>query len=166
MVTTYAVEHREHASEKRFEELVAAFESAVGDGDDGKFIHAMKQTSNLEEWTALCRSSFGSSGFIHVLTFDHGDWLKFYGTTQRARQYTYGNPLLAYTMIKHDIGACFHVPFRVLIYETPEGKARIAYDVPSSLVASLQNREIDAEATKIDAKVIAFFDQLAGAAAA
>jgi len=68
-------------------------------------------------------------------------------------------------MAKHDIRVCFHVPFRVLIYETENGTARIAYDLPSSLVASLQNKELDAEAKKIDAKVVAFFDKIAGVSA-
>jgi uncharacterized protein (DUF302 family) len=66
-------------------------------------------------------------------------------------------------MVKHDIGVCFQVPLRVLIYEAPGGEVRIAYDLPSTLMAPLRNREVDIAARKLDDKVIAFATELAGA---
>jgi uncharacterized protein (DUF302 family) len=165
MVDEYVVKHYEHVSNKSFEEVVNAFEAAVGDGDDGKFLNGMKALSNVQDWENLCKSSFGPSGFLHVLTFDHGHWLKFYGIGGKAKQYTYGNPLLAHTMVKHDIGVCFQVPFRILIYETAKGGVRIAYDLPSTLMARLHNDEVNEAACKIDPKVVAFVTKLAGAPA-
>jgi hypothetical protein len=37
MIDDYVVKHYEHVSNKSFEEVVSAFETAVGDGDDGEF---------------------------------------------------------------------------------------------------------------------------------
>jgi hypothetical protein len=67
-------------------------------------------------------------------------------------------------MIKHDIGVCSHVPFRVLFYEGSDGKARIAYDLPSPLMSGLNNEAVENAARPIDEKVIAFFTDLAGVA--
>jgi hypothetical protein len=165
MISEYVVKHYEHVSTKSFEELVAAFEQAVGDGDDGRFLNGMQALSTAQEWEDLCRMHFGPSGFVHVLTFDHGRWQKLYGIPAKVKQYTYGNPLLALTMVKHDVGACFQVPFRVMIYETPGGEARIAYDLPSSLMSRLNNHAVDEAVRPIDTKVVAFFTEMAGAAA-
>ena len=165
MISEYVVKHYEHASTKSFEDLVAAFEQAVGDGDDGRFLNGMQALSTAEEWEALCNMHFGPSGFVHVLTFDHGRWQQLYGIQAKAKQYTYGNPILAYSMVKHDVGACFQVPFRVMIYETPEGEGRIAYDLPSTLMSRLNNDAINAAVGPIDDKVVAFFTDMAGAAA-
>jgi hypothetical protein len=165
MIDEYVVKHYEHVSTRSFEEVVNAFEAGVGDGDDGRFLNGMKALSNAQDWERLCQSSFGPSGFLHVLTFDHGHWLTFYGIGGKAKQYTYGNPLLAHTMVKHDIGVCFQVPFRILIYETAEGQVRIAYDLPSTLMARLHNDDVDEAACSIDLKVIAFVTELAGAPA-
>jgi uncharacterized protein (DUF302 family) len=68
-------------------------------------------------------------------------------------------------MIKHDIGVCFQVPFRILIYEARPGEVRIAYDLPSTLMARLHNDDVDEAAVQIDPKVIAFVTGLAGASA-
>jgi len=165
MITEYAVKHYEHASTKSYEALVEAFERAVGDGDDGRFLNGMKALTTAAEWEVLCKMHFGPSGFVHVLSFDHGRWLQLYGVPAKVKQYTYGNPLLAYTMVKHDVGACFQVPFRVMIYETSEGEARIAYDLPSTLMSRLHNDAIDEAVGPIDQKVMAFFTEMAGAAA-
>ena len=165
MIDEYVVKHYEHVSTRSFEEVISAFEAAVGDGDDGKFLNGMKALSNVEDWEALCKASFGRSGFLHVLTFDHGHWLKLYGIEGKAKQYTYGNPLLAHTMVKHDIGVCFQVPFRILIYETAIDEVRIAYDLPSTLMSRLHNDEVDEASRRIDLKVVAFVTELAGAPA-
>jgi len=158
----YTVIHHEQLCRRPYEEVVAAFEAAVGDGDDGKFLNGLNAVSNVTDWEALCKRFFGPSGFVHILSFDHGHWLKFYGVDAKVKQYTYGNPLLAYTMVKHDVAATFQVPFRVLIYEHANGDVRIAFDLPSSLVAHLNNEEIDGNARQIDKKVLAFMAQLAG----
>jgi hypothetical protein len=164
MITQSLVTHHVHASAKPYEELVAAFESAVGDGGDGRLMNGMRALTTVDEWESLCRSLFGPSGFMHVLAFDHGKWQRLYGVVAKAKQYTYGNPILAWSMVQHDIAACSHVPFRVLIYETTQGESRIAYDLPSSLMSEVGNEAVSEAARPLDEKVTAFFTQLAGAA--
>jgi hypothetical protein len=164
MITQSLITHHVHVSTRPYEELVAAFEAAVGDGGDGRLMNGMRALTTVDEWEFLCRSLFGPSGFMHVLAFDHGKWQRLYGIEAKAKQYTYGNPILAWSMVKHDIAACSHVPFRVLIYETAAGESRIAYDLPSSLMSQLGNEVVSEAARPLDDKVTDFFTQLAGAA--
>lgn len=59
-------------------------------------------------------------------------------------------------MVRHDLGAGLNVPVRVLIYEKPDsGRTRLAYDLPSSLMARLGNKEVDMAAAKLAEKLAA-----------
>jgi uncharacterized protein (DUF302 family) len=70
--------------------------------------------------------------------------------------YTIGNPLIARTMLEHDIAAGLNVPVRLMIYEDPVNRTtRLAYDLPSSLMSGLQNEKVAAAAKKLDTKLIA-----------
>jgi hypothetical protein len=56
----YVVKHYEHVCTKSFEEVIDAFEAAVGDGDDGKFLNGMKALSKADNrvcFVALLRPS-------------------------------------------------------------------------------------------------------------
>ena len=56
-------------------------------------------------------------------------------------------------MTKHDARAGLYVPLRLFAQETAEGRARVTYDRPSSLLAPFGSPEIDAVARGLDAKV-------------
>jgi uncharacterized protein (DUF302 family) len=64
------------------------------------------------------------------------------------------------------VAAGLNVPIRLLIYEDLEsGTARLAYDLPSSLMSVLENGEVAAAAKKLDAKLIALAVQATGSEA-
>ncbi|MEJ1978350.1 MAG: DUF302 domain-containing protein [Acetobacteraceae bacterium] len=103
---------------------------------------------------------------MRFLTVDHGAWLIHIGMTAKARMYTIGNPLIARTMIEHDLRAGLNVPVRLMIYEdAASGTVRLAYDVPSSLMSRLHNDNVKAAAKKLDAKLEALAERVTGAAA-
>ena len=52
-------------------------------------------------------------------------------------QYTIGNPMIAITMIEHDIEAGLDVPVRLAIYEHADGRTRLVFNKPSSLMSGL-----------------------------
>src|SRR5258708_38751986 len=98
----------------------------------------------------------GSSGFMLFLAADHGAWMARIGLKARAKLYIIGNPLIARTMIEHDIGVGLNVPVRVLIYEDPHtGTCRLAYDLPSSLMRHLNDPRVTAAAKRLDQKLSA-----------
>jgi hypothetical protein len=94
----FTVYHNEHVSSRSFEEVVSAFESAVGSVEDTGFPARLASTKSAEEFEDGVRSREGSSGFMRFLTVDHGAWMARVGLNAKARMYTIGNPLIARTM--------------------------------------------------------------------
>src|SRR6478609_747537 len=131
MIKFLTVEHREHVTQKSFEAVVAAFKTATGLVEEG-FSQVTDQATNSEEFEAIFRAREGSSGFMRFDTLDHGKWLQIMGQTAKALLVILGNPLIARTMLQHDIRAGLNVPVRLLIYEHSDGSTRVAYDLPTA----------------------------------
>jgi uncharacterized protein (DUF302 family) len=166
MRTTFTVHHNEHVSSRSFEEVVSAFESAVGSVEDTGFPALLAATKSAEEFESQVKSREGTSGFMRFLTVDHGTWLARIGLNATARMYTIGNSLIARTMLEHDIAAGLNVPVRLMIYEEAASRTtRLSYDLPSSLMNGLQNEKLTAAAKKLDAKLIALAVHAIGAKA-
>jgi uncharacterized protein (DUF302 family) len=148
--------HREFLSERTFDAVVAAFEASVGPGDGKTFQSVVDEAKSADNFAERIRAAEGSSGFILFLKVEHGPWLARMGIGGRASMYTIGNPLIAQTMIRHNIEVGLDVPVRVLIYEDAASKTgRIGYDLPSSLMARLKNEQITAAAKLLDDKLAA-----------
>ena len=66
-------------------------------------------------------------------------WLNAYnGRTDTPQTYGYifGNPLVAQTMLRHDLTVALHVPPKIVVIEKADGSGtRIAYDDPASVIA-------------------------------
>jgi hypothetical protein len=166
MIDLFTVEHREHVSTRIFEEVVAALEEATGSVEDGGFADDVREVRNAADFEARTRARIGPSDFTRFLTIDHGSWLPFFGINAKCRTYTIGNPLIARTMLMHDIGAGLNVPLKVMIYEDIEsGTTRFAYDLPSSLMSRLGNAEVTLAARALDAKLAGLAELVTGAKA-
>src|SRR5206468_11689221 len=158
--------HNEHVSSRLFEEVVNAFESAVGSVEDIGSPVLLAATKSAEQFETSVQCREGSSGFMRFLTVNHGAWLARIGLNAKARLYTIGNPLIARTMLKHDMAAGLNVPVRLMIYEDAVSRTtRLAYDLPSSLMSGLQNEKVSSAAKNLDAKLIALAVHATGAGA-
>jgi uncharacterized protein (DUF302 family) len=165
MIDEFVVCHYEYVSARSFDEVVAAFEAAVGSVEDGAFRKEIATAEEPADFEARVRDREGSSGFMRFLTVDHGRWLSRIGVVAKARMYTIGNPLIAQTMIKHDLGVGLNVPIRLMIYQDASGMVRLVYDLPSSLMSRLRNEQVAAAASKLDAKLGALAELATGASA-
>lgn len=166
MRTTLTVHHNEHVSGRSFDEVVRAFEAAVGSVENNGLEALAASAKSAEEFEASVHSREGTSSFMRFLTVDHGGWLPRVGLKGKARMYTIGNPLIARTMLEHDIAAGLNVPVRLMIYEEPASQTtRLAYDLPSSLMSGLKNKKVTTAAKKLDAKLIALAVHATGAEA-
>jgi len=164
MIKYIKVEHREHVTDKSFDDVVGAFETATGSVEEG-FSRLAEQATNLQEFEAVFRAQEGSSGFMRFDTIDHGKWLGLIGKRAKAVMVILGNPLIARTMLMHDIRAGLNVPVRLLIYQHADGSTRVAYDLPSSLMSGLGNTDVTAAATKLDARLTALAQAITGVSA-
>jgi uncharacterized protein (DUF302 family) len=166
MIDSFTVQHCEHVSHRSYDDVVTAFEAELGSVEGGDIIpREVAAASSRADFEARIRAYEGRSGFMRFLTNDHGDWLSRVGVQARIRSYIIGNPLIAQTMIAHDPGVGLNVPIRVLIYQTASGEARLAYDLPSSLMSRLHNDDVSAAALKLDAKLRALAVLATGATA-
>ena len=164
MQSTSTLIHQEFSSLRSFDAVIAAFEAAIGPGDGKTFQSIVDQTTNASDFAERVRDAEGSSGFILFLKVEHGPWLARVGIGGRAAVYTIGNPLIAQTMIRHNIEVGLNVPVRVLIYEHAATKTGcIGYDLPSSLMARLNNEQITAAAKLLDDKLAALARHCTGA---
>ena len=66
--------------------------------------------------------------------FGVGDGLK-------SKRIILGNPLIAITMLKHDLTAGLSVPVELLVLERKEGGVDVIYQLPSALIAGLSRDE-------------------------
>lgn len=89
--------------------------------------------------------------------------------TRVTRTYTIGNPLIARTMLQHDMIAGLYVPLRLVVQGQGQSRdnnnngqelelSRIVYDLPSSVIAAdvggVQERiELQKAAEALDAKL-------------
>ena len=158
--------HCEHVSERPFDEIVAAFEKAVGVVSGEAFEEVLAASTDATSFETLVRSAEGPSGFMRFLDIDHGAWMARIGHTVRCKLYILGNPLIARTMLEHDLGVGLNVPVRAMIYEDPKThQARLSYDLPSSLMARLGNEKVSAAAKRLDEKLVALATAVTGAEA-
>jgi uncharacterized protein (DUF302 family) len=166
MIDEFTVRHHEHISARSFDEVIATFEAAVGLVEDGGIEDDAEASRSSSDFETRVRSREGASGFMRFLTIDHGAWLARNGLDAKARMYTIGSPLIAWTMIKHDLDAGLNVPIRLMIYEDAGSRTvRLAYDLPSSLMSPLGDEEVAAAARKLDAKLGALAELATGAPA-
>ncbi len=166
MIDEFKVTHCDYASPRSFEAVVAAFEQSVGDSQNRAFEKDIQPAADRDDFERRTTARLGDSGFTRFLTVDHGAWLPFYGVDAKCRMYTIGNPLIARTMLVHDIGAGLNVPVRITIYEDRQtGVTHFAYDQPSSLMSRLGNEEVTAAARLLDQKLADLAESVTGAKA-
>jgi len=155
--------HCEHVSQRSFDEVVTAFEKAVGEITSDAFQKLLAASTDAHDFETRVRSFEGESGFVRFLDINHGAWLSHIGLPARCKLYILGNPLIARTMLEHDLGVGLHVPVRMMIYEDPAtGKTRLAYDLPSSLMARLRNQKVTVAARRLDEKLAALARAVTG----
>ena len=89
---------------------------------------------------------------FHVI--DHGGWLSKFGINRRMVRWIFGNPLIAITMIRHDLTAGLFAPVEILVTEAEDGLGTtITYVRPSSLMVLGNNPPLMQAAVELDKKL-------------
>jgi uncharacterized protein (DUF302 family) len=111
------------------------------------------EPSTQAEFANKVESYAGESDFLLFLELDHGAWIGKFGVKRKIVRWILGNPLIAITMIRHDITAGLFVPVELLLVENESGEgSSITYILPSSLMAT-GNAELTKAAKALDAKL-------------
>ena len=118
-----------------------------------------------ETFETVVRAQLGERGFTLFGELDYGRWLPLYGIQRRAVRWMMGNPLIALTMLRHDVEAALFAPVELLLVEddTSTGAA-VIYDQPSSLMVVRENAPLLEAAQALDAKLFDLVSELTGGA--
>jgi uncharacterized protein (DUF302 family) len=139
-------------SKKSFDELVSALLADVGEKplmiDDlpAKF-------DSWESYKAEVESHVGPSGFILFAVMNHGAWIKKVQIQKKVLRVVIGNPLLAITMLRHDLTAGLFAPVELILIEEDDDQSSLTYVRPSSLMVVETNEPLLAAARELDAKL-------------
>jgi uncharacterized protein (DUF302 family) len=127
------------------------------------FEKAIGTTVTEENFAELFKSLLGEHDFMLFFEIDHSVWLPAFGIKRKAIRWIFGNPLIAITMMKHDIRAGLFAPVEILLFENDSGKgSTVIYDLPSSLMVTDKNPELLKAALASDRKLQNVISQATG----
>src|SRR4029453_423764 len=139
-------------SKKRFDEVLRTLLADVGEKplmiDDipAKF-------ESWESYKAEVESHVGPSGFILFAIMDHGAWIKKVHIRKKVLRFVIGNPMLAITMLRHDLTAGLFAPVELILIEEDDDQSSLTYVRPSSLMVVETNEPLLAAARELDEKL-------------
>jgi uncharacterized protein (DUF302 family) len=138
----------------RYDAAIRAFEREVGHLDPARIQPLVERKAPWNEIEREIEKVGGSHGLMIIERVDLGRVASLSGREKRCQLYLVGNPVIANRIISIDLRGCFYVPFRVALYDdgNPEG-AVIAYDRPSSFLATLGRPELTEIAEELDRKI-------------
>ncbi len=162
MIETITVEHVTFLTDRPFAEVVAIFEEQVGTLEEVGWDWIPAAAKDNADFEHRVKAHLGPSGFTRFLTIDHGTWVTQQGLPCKFLLYTIGNPLIAITMLRHGVEAGLDVPVRLAIYEDGDGKTRLVFNKPSTLMSGMRSAAVTAAAQKLDAKMMALAAAVTG----
>ena len=140
-------------SDQDFDTVLEYLRSHVGRPTASELAKLTAEPSTRAEFTSKIEGCIGDSEFMLFLELDHGAWMNKFGVNRRVNRWILGNPLIAITMIRHDVSAGLFVPVELLLGENENGKgSSVTYVPPSSLIAIDDNAELREAAISLDAK--------------
>ena len=132
--------------------------------------------SGRADFIAAVERVLGPHGFMEFYLVNHGSWLPIYapptamskvdGQPLQAKRYVLGNPLIAITMIEHDLDAGLFAPVELVVVDDAESEGgkgcKIVYMLPSGLVAGYEgaSKKLKEAAEKLDEKLEAFIQDI------
>ena len=141
MIQQITVDHVTFISDRPFDVVLQAFHEQVGSLEETGWAAIPATSADPRDFERRVREVLGPSGFTRFLTIDHGEWLTLQGRPTR------------------------FIPVRLCIYEHSDGKTRLIFNTPSSLMSGLANEEVKSAALKLDAKMMALAEAVTGSKA-
>jgi uncharacterized protein (DUF302 family) len=142
-------------SDNTYEQAVAALLSEIGEKPESITDLSAAFFQDWESFAKEITHHLGSSGFMLMHLIDHGEWLATAGINRKALRVILGNPLIAITMLRHDLTAGLFAPVELLLLEEADNRSSLTYVKPSSLMVVDDNPPLRAAALALDEKLAA-----------
>jgi len=154
MIRKIEVERFSLVTSKRFDDVVAAVNAAIGHPDIAEFWRSTHQTRSLTELESTIQKAVGKAGLMLFAEFDHGAIVrKETGRdTPRIIRFVIGNPLIMKAMARHVPDAGSYAPVTVLVDERTDG-VHLSYDRMASLLTPYGNPQALEVARNLDMKI-------------
>jgi uncharacterized protein (DUF302 family) len=136
-----------------YDKLISAFEAELGRLDSAAVQALVARRAPWHEVESEIERIGGVHGLMIVASANQGAITSLSGKAKRCMLYIVGNPVIADKIIAIDIRASFYVPFRVALFDLGKEGGAIAYDRPSSFLASLDQPEFKDFGTLLDGKI-------------
>jgi uncharacterized protein (DUF302 family) len=138
-----------------FDEVLSRLRRLMGDASVPEVVALAKVAMTEAEFAQKVEERFlGESGFTLFHEIYHGGWLPRFGIKRRSVRWILGNPLIAITMICHDITARLFAPVEILVTEKEGGAGTtVTYVRPSSLIVLEENPPLLEAAKALDEKL-------------
>ncbi|WP_454883895.1 DUF302 domain-containing protein [Sphingomonas oryzagri] len=148
-----------------FDEVLERLRASMGRVNPAEIVRLAQTGISEKEFVQTVTEKYeGESGFMRFAEIDHGGWLPKFGIHRRSVRWILGNPLIAVTMIRHDITAGLFAPVEILVTEAEDGQGTtITYLRPSSLMVIEDNPPLRIAASLLDAKFEALIAHATGA---
>lgn len=151
-------------SAKSYDQLRAALLADIGE-QPVPLNDIATDAGDWESYRKRIESHVGPSGFMLIGLIDHGAWITKAGIERRALRVILGNPLIAITMLRHDVTAGLFAPVELLLAEEGSGSS-LTYVKPSSLMVPERdpapNPELLAAAEALDERLAALAVKVTG----
>jgi uncharacterized protein (DUF302 family) len=154
----------EISTARSFDDVLGRLRKAMGSTSVPEIVALAKKPISQAEYIQKVEERFvGESGFMLFNEIDHGGWLPQFGINRRTIRWILGNPLIAITMIRHDITAGLFAPVEILVTEDEGGKGTtVTYVRPSSLMVIAENPPLRRAADDLDVKLDALINKATG----
>jgi uncharacterized protein (DUF302 family) len=105
-----------------------------------------------QSYQAKVETHIGPRGFMLFSLIDHGAWISKAGVDRKVMRVIPGSPLIAITMLRHDVKAGVFAPVELELIDEGEGRSSLTYVKPSSLMVVEPNPQLPSAAEELDAQ--------------
>lgn len=144
---------------KSYDALLAALLADIGE----KPVPPNEIAAPSDDWQSMrekVEARTGPSGFMLFNLVDHGAWITKAGIERKVMRVVLGNPLIAITMLRHDVTAGLFAPVELLLVDEGESRSSLTYVKPSSLMVVEPNPELLSAAEALDSKLAALANKV------
>jgi len=154
MIRKIEIERFSLTTSKRFDQVIAEVNAAIGHPDMAEFGRSTHEARSFAQLKSAVEKGLSKVGLMLFMQLDHGAIMRKETGRQTPKmiRFVIGNPLIMKEMAKHVPDAGSYAPVTVLVDERADG-VHLSYDRMASLLAPYGNRDALQIARNLDKKI-------------